>query len=86
MSWRATRFAPPQPGPRHSPGWYDQRDEDVALAEGDRLFVPCHGGPSVSRAEVFPPRLEIAEPDGTYVLVDVGPRADWHYEFVPRAP
>ena len=56
----------------------------MALAEGDRLFVPCRGGPSVSRVEAFPPRLEILEPDGTYVLVDLGPRAEWHYQFVPH--
>jgi hypothetical protein len=79
-----TRWAPPQPGPRHSPDWYDQRGEPVVLDEGDRMFIPCLGGPSVSRAETFPPRLEISEPDGTYVLVDVGPRADWHYLFVPH--
>lgn len=83
MSWRATRYSPPAPGPRHEPGWYDQKDEDHVLAEGDRLFVPCDGGPCASRTETFPPRLEIAERGGTYVLLDVGPRADWRYEFVP---
>jgi hypothetical protein len=38
-------------------------------------------GPTLDR---FPPRLEIEEHDGTYVLLDVGPRAEWRYEFVPR--
>jgi hypothetical protein len=84
MSWGTTRWSPPQPGPRHSVGWYDQAGEDVVLADGDRLFVPCRGGPSISRVETFPPRLEIPELDGTYVLVDVGPRADWHYDFIPH--
>jgi hypothetical protein len=56
----------------------------VVLDEGDRIFIPCQGGPSVSRAETFPPRLEIPEADGTYVLIDVGPREDWHYLFVPH--
>jgi len=54
------------------------------LDAGDRIFIPCQGGPSVSRAEIFPPRLEIPEPDGTYVLFDVGPRSAWHYEFIPH--
>jgi hypothetical protein len=56
----------------------------VVLAEGDRLFVPCEGGPCTSRLEMYPPRLEIAERDGSYVLLDVGPRAEWSYQFVPR--
>jgi hypothetical protein len=55
----------------------------VALASGDRLFGPCEGGPCISRLEHFPPRLEIGEQGGTYVLLDVGPRADWKYIFVP---
>jgi hypothetical protein len=75
-----------QPGPRHSPDWYDQSDEPTVLAPGDRLFVACEGGPSTSRLERFPPRLEIEEHDGTYVLLDDGPRQDWRYLFVPREP
>ena len=51
-----------------------------AIASSSR----AQGGPSAGRAEIFPPRLEIPEPDGTYVLIDVGPRADWHYLFVPH--
>lgn len=73
------------PGPRHSADWYDQSGEDEALREGDRLFVPCEGGPAQSRLETYPPRLEIPEDDGTYVLVDDGPRSAWRYVFVPNA-
>lgn len=54
------------------------------LDEGDRLFVPCEGGPASSRLETFPPRLEVNERDGVYVLVDDGPRATWFYQFVPN--
>lgn len=73
-------------GPRHSPDWYDQSREPVVLAPGDPLFVPCVGGPSVSRLEHFPPRLELTEPDGTYVLEDDGPRDTWRYVFLPHDP
>ena len=55
------------------------------LVEGDRVFIACEGGPSQSRLEMFPPRLEVEEPDGTYVLADDGPRARWRYVFVPRS-
>jgi hypothetical protein len=72
-------------GPRHEASWYDQRGEDNELREGDRMFIACEGGPALSRLEVFPPRLEIEERDGTYVLDDTGPRAEWRYEFVPRS-
>jgi hypothetical protein len=71
------------PGPRHSADWYDQSAERVVLREGDRMFVACEGGPSASRLEYFPPRLEVAEEDGVYVLVDEGPRDTWRYVFVP---
>jgi hypothetical protein len=54
------------------------------LEPGDRFFIVCEGGPSTSRLEVFPPRLEIDEKDGMYVLHDVGPREEWRYIFVPR--
>ena len=73
-------------GARHSDRWYDQKGEDVVLGPGDRLFLPCQGGPCTSRLEVYPPRLEIEEPDGVYVLDDDGPRERWHYVFVPHAP
>jgi hypothetical protein len=65
---------------------YDQRAEPIVLDVGDRLFVACEGGPCHTRLERYPPRLEIAEPDGTYVLIDVGLRASWRYLFVPHAP
>jgi hypothetical protein len=74
-----------QPGPRHDAGWYDQSDEPEVLAVGDRLFVACEGGPSASRLETFPPRLEIEEVDGLYVLDDRGARETWRYVFVPRS-
>jgi hypothetical protein len=67
---------------RHSPDFYDQRGEFVTLSPGDRLLVPCEGGPSTSRLETYPPRLEIAERGGTYVLDDDGPREPWRYRFV----
>jgi hypothetical protein len=51
---------------------------------GDRMFIPCEGGPSISRLEMFPPRLEVEERDGTYVLFDSGPRSEWKYVFVSR--
>jgi hypothetical protein len=69
---------------RHSDRWYDQSGEAVVLSAGDRFFIPCDGGPSTSRLEVFPPRLEIEENDGMYVLEDDGPRDAWRYVFVPR--
>ena len=83
MSWRGARFLD-HPGPRHEPDWYDQSGEATVLEVGDRLFIECRGGPSVSRLEMFPPRLEIAERDGLYVLEDEGPRDQWRYVFVPR--
>jgi hypothetical protein len=71
---------------RHSPDWYDQSGEAPTLRPGDRFLVPCEGGPSTSRLEAFPPRLEIEEHVGAYVLVDDGPREHWRYVFTPRAP
>jgi hypothetical protein len=74
-----------EPSPRHADDWYDQDGENVRLRPGDPLFAACEGGPSVSRLETFPPRLEIVERDGVYVLVDDGPRERWRYVFVPNA-
>jgi hypothetical protein len=54
------------------------------LRPGDRLLVQCEGGPCVSRLEYFPPRFEIDEQGGTYVLVDEGDLHDWRYAFVPN--
>ena len=73
-------------GGRHSDRWYDQSDELAVLALGDRFFVMCEGGPSTSRLEIYPPRLEVEEHDGIYVLVDEGPRDEWRYVFVPHTP
>jgi hypothetical protein len=72
-----------QPGPRHTPEYYDQRDELLVLRPGDRMFVACEGGPCWSRRELFPPRLEVADSGGTYVLLDEGPRDTWLYLWVP---
>jgi hypothetical protein len=83
MTWRASRFLD-HPGPRHSPDWYDQSGELTVLDVGDRLFISCEGGPCISRLETFPPRLEIEESGGVYVLIDVGPREQWRYLFVPH--
>jgi hypothetical protein len=70
-------------GPRHSPEWYDQRQEPVLLQAGDKLFVASEGGPSTTRLETYPPRLELHEPGGTYILIDHGLREEWRYLFVP---
>jgi hypothetical protein len=83
MTWRDARFEK-HPGPRHSPDWYDQSQEPTVLEPGDRLFILCEGGPSQTRLELFPPRLELDERDGMYVLRDVGPRGQWRYDFIPR--
>jgi hypothetical protein len=56
------------------------------VREGERLFIPCDGGPSESRLERWPPALEVEEADGLYVLEDDGPPAEWRYLFVPREP
>lgn len=52
------------------------------MQRGDRMFIRCEGGPCVSRLEVFPPRIEIREKSGIYVLVDDGPPEAWLYQFV----
>jgi hypothetical protein len=51
---------------------------------GDRMLLPCEGGPSQSRLVRFPPPLEVEERDGVYVLQDDGPPQQWSYLFVPR--
>jgi hypothetical protein len=83
VSWRGARFLD-HPGPRHSPDWYDQTGEATVLEAGDRLFIACEGGPAASRLEMYPPRLEVEERGGTYVLLDEGPRDAWRYLFVPH--
>jgi hypothetical protein len=67
---------------RHSAEWYADAPGVVRLRAGDQLFIRCHGGPCISRLETFPPRLEIHESGGVYVLVDDGPITAWAYEFV----
>ena len=47
------------------------------------MLIRCEGGPCSSRVEMFPPRLEVEERDGMYVLRDDGPRDNWCYVFVP---
>jgi hypothetical protein len=54
------------------------------VERGERMLIPCDGGPSRSRLERFPPPLEVEETDGTYVLVDDGPPERWRYRFVPH--
>jgi hypothetical protein len=54
------------------------------VQEGERMLIPCDGGPSRSRLVRYPPPLEIDEREGTYVLLDDGPPERWRYEFVPR--
>jgi hypothetical protein len=63
--------------------WVGDRFE---LEPGDRMFIPCEGGPSRSRLERFPPPVEVEERGGVYVLVDVGPPEAWSYLFVPASP
>jgi len=57
------------------------RDAD-AVEPGERMLLPCDGGPSISRLERYPPPLEVAVDGGMYVLVDAGPPEEWRYEFV----
>ena len=57
-------------------------DDAYELEPGDRMLIPCDGGPSRLRLVTFPPPLEIDEPGGTYVLVDDGLPQEWTYQFV----
>ena len=65
--------------------WYAEVKGELAIRADDRMFIRCEGGPSMSRLETFPPRLEIEEQEGTYVLEDDGPPEEWRYLFVPNA-
>ena len=67
---------------RHSEHWYADTLRTDRLRNGDQLFIRCHGGPCLSRLETFPPRVEVQEKGGVYVLVDDGPIEDWAHEFV----
>ena len=73
---------PGDPDARHSEGWYGDALGNTALQRGDRMFIRCEGGPCMSRLETFPPRIEIPEKSGIYVLVDDGPPEAWMYQFV----
>jgi hypothetical protein len=54
--------------------------------DGERMLIPCEGGPSRSRLVRYPPPLEIEETGGTYVLVDDDARPErWRYDFLPDA-
>lgn len=52
---------------------------------GERMLLPCDGGPSMSRLVHWPAPLEIAERGGLYVLQDDGPVEEWRYLWVPVA-
>jgi len=67
---------------RHSEEWYGDALRNTPLQRGDRMFIRCEGGPCISRLEAFPPRIEIPEKSGIYVLVDDGPPEAWAYRFV----
>ncbi len=67
---------------RHSEEWYGDALRDTPRRRGDRMFIRCEGGPCISRLETFPPRTEIRERSGLYVLVDDGPLETWIYQFV----
>ena len=54
----------------------------AVMEVGDRMLIPCSGGPSISRLVRYPPPLEIEERGGTYVLEDDGPPELWRYRFV----
>ncbi len=71
-------------GARHSADWYGSAPGKAPIRPGDRLFVECDGGPCISRLESFPPRIEIEEHGGLYVLLDDGPPHEWVYRFVPN--
>jgi hypothetical protein len=73
---------PADDGARHSVEWYALRgDLEPTLGAGDRMLVPCEGGPSPFRRETYPPRLEIDVPGGLYLLDDVGAPEEWVYRF-----
>jgi hypothetical protein len=59
--------------------------QTLNVQDGERMLVPCDGGPSMSRLVRYPPPVEIDELDGTYVLVDGGSPEQWRYEFISRS-
>jgi hypothetical protein len=52
------------------------------MEAGERMLIPCEGGPTGWRAVTFPPPVEVDLADGMYVLVDDGPPEHWSYRFV----
>jgi hypothetical protein len=51
--------------------------------DGERLLVPCEGGPCTSRLVRYPPPLEFEEGHlGVYVLDERGPADDPEYVYV----
>ena len=52
------------------------------MKAGEEMMVWCEGGRSMIKREVFPPRLEIPDDGGMYVLNDQGDPADWRYVFI----
>jgi hypothetical protein len=50
------------------------------------MLLWCEGGPSIGRAIVYPPPLEIGVEGGTYVLVEDGPVEQWRYQFIASEP
>lgn len=76
---------PVDKSPRHRFDWYDQSSWPYPAHVGDRLLVRCDGGSNLSRLEEFPPRLEIDEPGGTYVLTDDDAPHNWVYVWIPAS-
>ncbi|HEV3225804.1 MAG TPA: hypothetical protein VGZ52_03185 [Acidimicrobiales bacterium] len=55
--------------------------------EGERMLIPCEGGPGLSRLVHYPPPLEIEEgTDGVYVLDErTTPHGtEYAYVYVPN--
>ena len=50
---------------------------------GERMLLPCVGGPGTARLVLHPPPLEIEVHGGMYVLEDEGPPERWLYVFIP---
>ncbi len=79
MAFSSERFSPEA---RHPPDWYKDVVSGSPVRPGDRMFIQCDGGLCISRLETFPPRLEIEERGGLYVLLDDGPLDEWMYRFL----
>jgi hypothetical protein len=57
-------------------------DETWQVHDGDRMLIPCQGGPTAWRTASFPPPLEVETEAGVYVLNDDGTPDQWSYDFV----